>query len=296
MRTLRHFSLFVVLAATIALAQTNPVPLLYQTIPVSTRPRSQGFTLTVSGTGFVSGALVRWNGSPRTTTFVSQSKVEATISAKDVAKASTASVTVLNASSTVSSNVLYFPIRNSSSTVTMKEGTHSILPGGVAVGDFNHDGNLDVMLDFTKKGGGIYKGNLYSYLGKGDGTFKIAQEIPHVDFANTMITGDFNGKGDLDLLAALNYVHSAYVQMFPGKGNGTFGSFMESHTGGFFMVPADLHGNGKLDLATEFDDPSEGCVLAVSPGNGDGTFSEIAGLANTPVARSRSAISMETES
>jgi FG-GAP-like repeat/IPT/TIG domain len=274
MRTLRHLPLFLIFIASAALAQTNPVPLLYQTIPVSTAPGNQGFTLTVSGTGFVSGAVVQWNGSPRKTTFVSQGEVQATISAKDIAKASTASVRVLNAAGAVSSNVIYFPIRNSSSTVIMKEGTHSILTGAVAVGDFNHDGNLDVMVDFTKKGGGIYKGNIYSYLGKGDGTFKVTQEIPHVDFANTMITGDFNGKGDLDLLAALNYVHTAYVQVFPGKGNGTFGSFVESHTGGFFMVPADLHGNGKLDLATEFDDPSEGCVLAVSPGNGDGTFSD----------------------
>jgi len=275
MRTLRHFSLFVVLTATLALAQANPVPLLYQTIPVSIKPGSKGFTLTVSGTGFVSGAVVQWNGTPRTTTFVSQSEVQATISAKDVAKASTASVTVLNAKGAVSSNVLYFPIRKSSSTVTMKEGTHSILTGGVAVGDFNQDGNLDVIVDFTKKGGGTYKGNLYSYLGQGDGTFKIAQKIPHVAFADTMITGDFNGKGNLDLLTTMEFQCCQPLQMFPGGGDGTFGSPVKSSEGGgYFITTADLNGDGKLDLVAEFDEPCCGGGTQVSLGNGDGTFSQ----------------------
>ena len=49
----------------------NPVPFVNQSlVPTSVAPGSPAFTLTVNGTGFVSGAVVKWNGSPRTTTFV----------------------------------------------------------------------------------------------------------------------------------------------------------------------------------------------------------------------------------
>ena len=88
---------FLILASTMTLAKSNPVPLIYQPlVPTSATPGSSGFTLTISGTGFASGSVVNWNGSPRATTVLSGSTVQATINAADVAKAGTASVTVIN--------------------------------------------------------------------------------------------------------------------------------------------------------------------------------------------------------
>ncbi len=55
-----------------------------------------GFTLTVSGTGFVPGALIQWNGSARSTTFVSATQLSAGILANDIASAQTANITVTN--------------------------------------------------------------------------------------------------------------------------------------------------------------------------------------------------------
>src|SRR5438132_2196223 len=53
-----------------AAAQTNPVPLINQPlVPAAMAPGGAGFTLTVNGTGFVTGSVVNWNGSARTTTF-----------------------------------------------------------------------------------------------------------------------------------------------------------------------------------------------------------------------------------
>jgi hypothetical protein len=78
-------------------AAQNPVPLINQPlVPDAIRPGAAGFTLTVNGTGFVSGAVVKWNGSARTTTFVSKSRLTASIPSTDVAKAGTASVSVVN--------------------------------------------------------------------------------------------------------------------------------------------------------------------------------------------------------
>src|SRR5438309_5229018 len=56
----------------------NPVPLINQPLnPDAIKPGVAGFTLIVKGTGFVSGSVVKWNGSARATTFVSASRLAA---------------------------------------------------------------------------------------------------------------------------------------------------------------------------------------------------------------------------
>lgn len=55
-----------------------------------------GFTLTVNGANFVNGSVVNWNGSPRTTMFVSAAQLTANIQASDIASAGTSSITVSN--------------------------------------------------------------------------------------------------------------------------------------------------------------------------------------------------------
>jgi hypothetical protein len=58
---------------------------------------SGAFTLTVNGSNFINGqSIVRWNGTNRTTTFVSSTQLTAAINAADVASAGTANVTVFN--------------------------------------------------------------------------------------------------------------------------------------------------------------------------------------------------------
>lgn len=74
----------------------NPVPAITSLSPSSTVAGSPSFTLTVTGTGFVSGSIVRWNGSDRTTTFVSATQVTAFIPSSDVAATGSAQVTVFN--------------------------------------------------------------------------------------------------------------------------------------------------------------------------------------------------------
>ena len=68
------------------------------------------FTLTVSGSNFVSGSKVRWNGSDRVTTFVSATELRTAILAADVATAGSAPVTVFNPDGSLS-NALTFEIR-----------------------------------------------------------------------------------------------------------------------------------------------------------------------------------------
>lgn len=76
----------------------NPVPSITSLQPSSVAAGSTGFTLTVNGSGFVTGAVVRWNGSNRMTSFVSNGQVTAQIPSTDVAAAGSAQVTVFNPS------------------------------------------------------------------------------------------------------------------------------------------------------------------------------------------------------
>jgi len=119
---------------------SNSVSVIYYLTITSLSPSSAtagdpAFTLTVNGTGFVSGlSVVRWNGSDRTTTYVSATQLTAAIPASDIAAAGTASVTVFNSGpGGGESNAQTFtinpyvppPTRIVSSTWYLAEGTTS---------------------------------------------------------------------------------------------------------------------------------------------------------------------------
>ncbi len=74
----------------------SPVPGIATLSPSSAVEGGPAFTLTVTGSDFVSGAFVEWNGSPRATTFVSSTELQAAIGAADIATGGSVSVTVTN--------------------------------------------------------------------------------------------------------------------------------------------------------------------------------------------------------
>ncbi len=74
----------------------NPVPQLTGLSPANREAGSGQFTLTVNGSGFVNGSVVRWNNNERATAFVSATQLTAVIPATDVAAQGTATVTVFN--------------------------------------------------------------------------------------------------------------------------------------------------------------------------------------------------------
>jgi uncharacterized protein (TIGR03437 family) len=84
--------------AFIAKLSSNPVPTLTSLSPASAATGGPAFTLTANGTNFISGSVVRWNGSNRATTFVSSTQLTAAIPNSDIAAAGSASVTVFNPS------------------------------------------------------------------------------------------------------------------------------------------------------------------------------------------------------
>jgi hypothetical protein len=85
-------------------------PVLKSLSPDSAKAGGPSFPLIVSGAGFTVDSVLRWDGSPRATSFISSSQLTATISASDITTAGVANVTVV--ASGMTSNTLPFSVTN----------------------------------------------------------------------------------------------------------------------------------------------------------------------------------------
>jgi len=86
--------------------------------PTSATKGGAAFTLTVTGTGFVSGSTVYWNGASRVTTFGTSTSLTAAILAADIAAAGVPLVTVVNTAPAATSNGKPFFITTTGALVT----------------------------------------------------------------------------------------------------------------------------------------------------------------------------------
>jgi hypothetical protein len=138
------------------------------------------------------------------------------------------------------------------------------------VGDFNKDGNLDVVVI-------TYFGFTVA-LGNGDGTFQTPVSYA-TQLTYSIAVADFNGDGNLDIVAA-NLIPST-VDVFLGNGDGTFRAAITSNTtqGSYFVAVGDFNNDKKADLAI-IDPP----YISVLLGNGDGTFQSPSDNSSFPAA------------
>ncbi|PYV15051.1 MAG: hypothetical protein DMG07_10650, partial [Acidobacteria bacterium] len=115
--------------ASLNITVNNPVPTITSLNPASVTVLTPSFTLTVNGTNFVAASGVRWNGSARATTFVSNTRLTAIISAADILTAGTSQVTVFNpAPGGGTSNAVTFTMNNPKPSLTSINP--SALPAG----------------------------------------------------------------------------------------------------------------------------------------------------------------------
>lgn len=136
-------------------------------------------------------------------------------------------------------------------------------PTGIATGDFNGDGVLDLATANNTAN------TVSILLGNGDGTFAINVDYPTGHGPVAVATGDFNGDGFTDL-AVVNQTDNT-VSILLGVGDGTFMPMVTYPTGTLpaSIVVADFNNDGFLDLAiANFISNTVSILL----GNGDGTF------------------------
>jgi hypothetical protein len=74
----------------------NPVPTIAALAPSPALLGGEPFNLIVTGSGFVQGASVRWNGAARPTTFESASRLSVNVPASDIKTGGTVQITVFN--------------------------------------------------------------------------------------------------------------------------------------------------------------------------------------------------------
>jgi hypothetical protein len=263
----------------------NPVPFLNQPlVPTAVPPGSAGFTLNVSGTGFVSGATIDFNSTPLSTAFVDGAHLSALVPAADVATAGTASVTVMNpAPGGGRSNVVYFQVGTPQATVNFANAPNSPLPiygaWQVAVADFNGDGKPDLAVAANVRA--------YVLLGNGDGTFSPAPNSPlrvpsppyddaGSPYAEPIALGDFNNSGHVGFAVGL-FQNEAATILF-GNGDGTFTySPTLANTMGMYttsLTAADFNADGNLDLVAVND--TDGASPIALLGYGHGAFNGVA--------------------
>jgi hypothetical protein len=97
-------------------AGPNPVPVVTALNPNGATAGDPAFTLTVTGSNFISSSVVQWDGAPRSTTFINAGQLEAAILASDLAAPGTPQVTVINPPpGGGTSNALPFTINSSGS-------------------------------------------------------------------------------------------------------------------------------------------------------------------------------------
>ena len=137
-------------------------------------------------------------------------------------------------------------------------------PSGIASGDFNKDGKLDVAV--AEQFGTISQVEVL--LGNGNGTFSAGPIYPVGSSPNSVAVADFRQIGQLDLAVGSLY---GGVSVLLGNGDGTFKTAAGIGVSGLdWIISADFNGDGKPDLAvSQIEFPSG---ISVITGEGDGTF------------------------
>jgi len=150
------------------------------------------------------------------------------------------------------------------SAVSHNLGTTNGVPV-LCLGDFNSDTKTDVAVSAA--------GEEIVFLGNGDGTFQSTPKTS-VGVSNPafVVVVDFNGDGKPDLaITCYGCNPQDGVFLLLGNGDGTFQApaALLSVYGQSVIAPADLNGDGRMDLVVEQD----ATVVQIYLQNSDGTFS-----------------------
>jgi hypothetical protein len=242
-------------------------------VTASVGPGGAGFILTVNGGNYTPSAVVRWNGQALPTTYVSVTRLIATVPATDIARRGTATITVSNPTG-ASSLATLLPIVAATTKLSFEQSSviAGTSPVTVTVADFNQDGAAD--LAFINEAASEADPTLVSvYLGSGDGTFTLSSTINVVGFGGSVLTGDFNRDGKVDLaFSSAPGSAQTTLSVALGNGDGTFQppSYLYVSESDYQFAIGDFNRDGNLDLANI--DLSNFGSVGVYLGNGDGNF------------------------
>ena len=152
--------------------------------------------------------------------------------------------------------------------------TGSYAPMSIAAGDLNGDGAIDlVVASQCASSAGCGAGQVSVLLGNGDGTFQ--SPVPYTTGTGGsyfVVTGDFNGDGNLDVAVANQTSGNSLVAILLGNGDGTLrapASYTTGAPSAAFLAVGDFNGDGVPDLVVANGGADSVSILI---GNGDGAF------------------------
>lgn len=223
---------------------TSAAPTIASIAP-STGSNAGGGTLTITGTGFQTGATVTVGGIACGNPNVTATQITCTIPAKATTCGS-ADVVVTNPDTQTVTNSTGFAYRTSMvgfNTAVTPAPTTGGFPRRIITGDFNGDGKMDVA---TANQNG---NNVTVLLGQGNGMFTAMTGSPFTvgTTPSDLVAADVTGDGKIDIVT----VNATSVSVLPGTGTG-FGTATQYNpaglVGGTALAVGDFNADMKLDL------------------------------------------------
>jgi hypothetical protein len=164
--------------------------------------------------------------------------------------------------------------------VSYPAGDTSFAYEAITLGDFNGDRKVDVAVSLS---GDNVAGEEVVFLGNGDGTFQAGKTSAGVSYPTSVVAGDFNGDGNLDLVIAGNPACNGTcapiaTSILLGNGDGTFQAPATIFSNNGTLAAGDLNGDGKLDLVLMNND-----LVQIYLGAGNGSFSNAHSYHPSPV-------------
>ncbi len=165
------------------------------------------------------------------------------------------------------------------------ESTQPWFPTDQTLADFDGDGDLDIAVA-NRGSATIYRVSVL--LNLGDGLFAPPVLYPIADNSEAIISADFDGDGDVDILVSEDGTNNFgdTVALLRNNGDGTFapreGVTVHPSDGATGLAAADLDGDGDIDFASaDFGLIGRGESVSIRMNSGDGTFVDGPTL-NTP--------------
>lgn len=149
-------------------------------------------------------------------------------------------------------------------------------PTFILPGDFDGDGNMDLLIAQDGDPNVAADGSLKILLGTGDGSLKPAATVAANLSLNSVAVADVNGDHRLDIVFAVHGDSSSSqngsITVLPGNGDGTFGNPKTFQLQGdtFSLAVGDFNSDMYPDLVVLVSSGTS--KLTLFPGNGDATF------------------------